>query len=113
MMKQGGNMAAGKPTTTTNKNCVKKEDLAKLNPRGNTDQSCKINVINSSRTKQEIKMDCDSNGSKQTGTMTIEALSSESMKFNLQVAGNQNGQPMNMTINGAGKWLSSTCTDSK
>jgi hypothetical protein len=109
MMKQGAN--PGAPRTTTNKNCVKKEDLAKLNPRD--DKTCKMTLVGSSRNKQEIKMDCDSNGSKQTGTMVIEALSSESTKFNIQAAANQNGQPMNMTINGTGKWLSATCTDSK
>jgi hypothetical protein len=109
MMKQGAN--PGAPRTTTNKNCVKKEDLAKLNPRD--DKTCKMTLVSSSRSKQEIKMDCDSNGGKQTGTMVIEALNSESMKFDIQVAANQNGQPMNMAINGTGKFLSATCTDSK
>jgi hypothetical protein len=112
MMKQAGGVASGQPTTTTTKNCVKKEDLAKINPRGE-DQSCKMTAVNSSRNKQEVKMDCDSNGIKSTGTMTVEALSSDSMKFNLQMAANQNGQTMNMTINGTGKWLGATCTENK
>jgi hypothetical protein len=111
MMKQASGMASGQPTTTTTKSCVKKEDLAKLNPSGNRDQSCKMTVTNSSRSKQEIHMDCESNGNKQTGTMVIEAQSSESMKFNLQVAATNNGQPMNMTINGTSKWLGATCTE--
>lgn len=109
MMKQGAN--PGAPRTSTSKNCVKKEDLAKLNPRD--DKSCKMTLISSSRNKQEIKTDCDSKGGKQTGTMVIEALSTDSTKFNLQIAANQNGQSMNMTINGTGKFLSATCTDTK
>jgi Protein of unknown function (DUF3617) len=113
MLKQAGDMSSGKPTTTTNKNCVKKEDLAKLNPSGNTDQSCKMTVLSSSRSKQEIKMDCDSSGNKTTSTMTIESSGSESTKFSLVSSGTQNGRPMNMTVNGTGKWLSATCTESK
>jgi hypothetical protein len=106
-MKQGANPGP----TTTGKNCVKKEDLAKLNPRN--DKTCKMTLVSSSRTKQEIKMDCDSNGNKQTGTMVIEAVNTESIKFNIKVAAMNNGQPMNMTINGSSKWLGATCTDSK
>ncbi len=108
---RAGNMAAGKPTTTTSQNCVKKEDLAKLNPSGNTDSSCKMTVLSSSRTKQEIKMDCDSNGNKSTSNMTIEAVNSDTTKFSLVSNGTQSGRPMSMTVNGTGKWLSATCSD--
>jgi Protein of unknown function (DUF3617) len=113
MMKQGANMAAGKPTTTTSKNCVKKEDLVKLNPMANDDKSCKMTVVNSSRSKLEAKMDCDSSGNKSNSTMTIEASSSESSKFSIVSTGTNNGRPMNMTVNGTGKWLSATCTETK
>src|ERR1700691_1334504 len=71
--------AGGGPSTTTSKNCVKKEDLTKL-PL-NTDQTCKTTVTTSSSNKQEIHMDCDRNGNKQTATMVIERVSSESLKF--------------------------------
>lgn len=112
-LKQAGNLASGKPTTTTNKNCVKKEDLVRLNPLGNADKSCKMTVINSSRSKLEAKMDCDSPGNKSTSTLTIEASSPESSKFSVVSTGTANGRPMNMTVNGTSKWLSATCTDTK
>jgi len=35
------------------------------------------------------------------------------MKFTVVSNGTSNGQPMNMTINGTGKWLTAACTDSK
>lgn len=113
MLKQSGNMAAGKPTTTTNKNCVKKEDLTKMNPMGNQDKSCKMTVVNSSRGKFEAKVDCDSPENKSTSTVSIEAVSSESSKFSIVSSGTANGQPVHMTVNGTGKWLGATCTDSK
>jgi hypothetical protein len=110
-MKRASDVTSGKPTTS--KSCVKKEDLAKLNPGGNVDKSCKMTVLSSSHSKQEIKMDCNSPDNKSTSTVTIEALSSESSKFSLVSSGTANGQPMNMTMNGTGKWLSATCTETK
>jgi len=113
-MKQAGAMMSGKPTTTTSQSCIKKDDLAKMMPNSGRDQSsCKTTLVSSSRNKQELKMDCDSNGGKQTGTVIVEAVSPESTKFSLQITAVQNGQPMNMTVNGTSKWLSSTCTESK
>jgi hypothetical protein len=103
--------AGGGPRTTTSKSCVKKEDLAKL-PLNN-DQSCKTTLVSSSSNKQEIRMDCDRNGNKQTGTMTIEALNSESIKFTIHAAADTNGKSMNMNITGTSKWLGPTCSDSK
>jgi hypothetical protein len=112
-LKQAGAMASGKPMTTTSKNCIRKEDLAKMTPKGTREQSCKTTVISSSHNKQEIKMDCESNGGKQTGTVVVEALSPESTKFSFQMSSNQSGQAMNMTVNGTSKWLGATCTDAK
>jgi hypothetical protein len=111
-LKQAGNMAAGKPTTTTNKSCVKKEDLTNFNPNPMA-KSCKTTVSNSSGSKFEAKVDCDTPDNKTTSTIVAEALSPESMKFKVESSGTANGRPMNMTVNGTGKWLSATCTDSK
>jgi hypothetical protein len=111
-LKQAGNMAAGKPMTNTSKNCVKKEDLTNFNP-GGMSKSCKVNVSNSSHSKFEAKVMCDSPDMKTNGTIVAEALTPESMKFTVVSNGTSNGQPMNMTINGTGKWLTAACTDSK
>jgi hypothetical protein len=112
-LKRAGAMTSGRPATTTSKSCIRKEDLAKMIPNGNKDQSCKITLVSSSRAKQEMKMDCESNGGKQTGTVVVEALSPESTRFNFQMAADQDGHAMNMTVNGTSKWLGATCTDTK
>lgn len=111
-LKQAGNMAAGKPMTTTNKNCVKKEDLTHFNPTGMS-KTCKLTVTSSSASKFEAKSICDSPDNKTTATIVAEALSPDSMKFSVVSSGTANGQPMNMTVNGTGKWLSASCTDTK
>jgi Protein of unknown function (DUF3617) len=99
--------------TSTNKNCVRKEDLAKLNPLANDDKSCKMTVVNSSGSKLEAKMECESPGNKSTSTVTIEASGQESSKFSVVSTGVAEGHPMNMTVNGTGKWLGATCTEAK
>jgi hypothetical protein len=111
-MKQAGNMASGKPMTTTNRNCVKKEDLTNFNP-GSMSKSCKLTVASSSGSRFEAKAVCDTPDMKTTGTIVAEALSSDSMKFTVTSTGTTNGQPMNMTVNGTGKWLGAACTDAK
>jgi hypothetical protein len=112
-LKQAGNIASGRPMTSTNKNCVRKEDLVRLNPMRNTDKSCKMTVINSSPSTFEAKMVCDSPQNKTTSSITVEASSPESSKFKVVSTGTADGRPMNMTVNGTGKWLSETCTDTK
>src|SRR5580700_3703803 len=72
-LKQAGNMAAGKPSTTTNKSCVKKEDLTNFNPTGMA-KSCRMTVSNSSPSKFEAKVDCDTPDNKSTSTIVAEAL---------------------------------------
>lgn len=111
-LKQAGNMAAGKPMTTTNKNCVKQEDLTHFNPTSMA-KSCKLTVTSSSASRFEAKSICDLPDNRTTGTIVAEALSPESMKFSVVSTGMANGQPMNMTLNGTGKWLSASCTEAK
>ena len=104
-------LIAGEPHTSTSKSCVKKEDLAKL--QLNKDPACKTTLVSSSGSKQEIHLECDRNGGKQTGSITIEALNSETIKFNIQASGDSNGKNMSMTVNGTSKWLGPGCEESK
>lgn len=99
------------PRTSVSKNCVKKEDLTKLPV--NNDQSCKTTLVSSSPSKQEIKMECDRNGSKQSGSINIEALNSETIKFSIKAAGDSNGKTMNFDVTGTSRWIGPTCSDSK
>jgi hypothetical protein len=104
-------MMAGGAHTSTSKSCVKKEDLTKM--QLNKDQACKTTLVSSSGSKQEIRLECDRNGGKQTGSITIEALNSETIKFNIQASGDNNGKTMGMTVNGTSKWLGPVCEDTK
>lgn len=109
-MKRASGMLSGKPTV--NRSCVRKEDLANFNPT-NMPKSCKMTVTSSSRTRFEAKIDCDTPDNKSTATLVAEAATPESMKFHVVSSGTAQGHPMNMTLNGTGRWLSSTCSDAK
>ena len=109
-MKNAGNMTAGKPMVS--RHCVKKEDLANFNPN-RMSKSCKTTVISSSGSRFEAKFECNDQDNKTTSTVVAEALGEESMKFNLVSSGTADGHPMNMTVNGTGKWLSAACSDTK
>lgn len=109
-MKNAGNLAGGKPTVS--KHCVKKEDLTNFNPSGMA-RSCKTTVIGSSGSKFEAKVECNDPDNKTTSTIVAEALGAESMKFSMVTSGTDDGHPMNMTINGTGKWIGAACSDTK
>jgi len=98
------------PRTTVTKHCVKKEDLDK--PFGNQNKSCKQTVVNSSATKQEVHMECDMGGGKQTGTLTFEAVDSSTVKGSMQMAASNAGRTMNINSTFSAKWLGSACTES-
>lgn len=104
-MKQAG----GAPRTTTTKHCVKKEDLTKM-PLADR-QNCKTTVLSSSATKQELRMECDIQGTKTTANATFEATGPDSVKFNVQAASGEKGSTFNMNVNGTSKWLGPTCTE--
>jgi Protein of unknown function (DUF3617) len=104
--------SAGPPATS--RNCVKKEDVARLDPTldpASSAKSCKMVVIGSSPTKFEAKTDCRDSGSKSTSRFVIEALSSESIKFSLLGKGTASGHPVWMNLSGTGKWLGAACTN--
>jgi hypothetical protein len=110
MIKNAGNLGAGKPMV--NKHCAKKEDLANFNPTS-VSKTCTTTITSSSGSRFEAKAECNDPDNKTTSTIVAEALSAESMKFSVVSNGTANGHPMNMTLNGTGKWLGSACADTK
>jgi len=84
-------------------NCVKKEDLDKA-LKFSEDNACTRTLVSSSRSKQEIRIECNRNGSKQTGTLRIEAVSSESIKGAFEMT-STGAHPMNFSTTFTSKWI--------
>ena len=96
--------------TTVRKSCVRKDQLDKPFADGTDQKSCTRTVVTSTRSKQEIRMDCDALGGKQTGTLRLEATDSSNVKGTLQMTASAGARSMNMNYNFSAKWLGPACT---
>ena len=103
----------GQGATNTHKSCLKKEDLDK--PFGTDEQrkSCKQTFVTSSASHQEIHMECELGGGKQSGTLKLEAVDSSNVKGSMQMVASNGGRTMTVNTSFSSKWLGPVCTESK
>jgi Protein of unknown function (DUF3617) len=99
------------PKTTVTKSCLKKGDLDKPFDFANNQKTCKPTIITSSRTKQEIRVACNEGGGKQSGTVRIEALSSENVKGTTQMTMSAGDRTMTVNSTFSAKWLGPVCKE--
>ena len=98
----------GKPTTT--KYCVKQEDIDKAMKFGSDNQDCTRTIITSTSTTQEIKIECNRDGNKSTGTVRVDAPNRENVKGTIQMnTTSSGGRSMNMNGSFVSKWLGAAC----
>ncbi len=82
MQARGGGSKA-----TVSKNCLTKDKLDKpFNLGDENTKSCARSLVTSSGSKQEIRIDCDREGMKSTGTVKVEAVDSENVKGSMQMS---------------------------
>lgn len=100
------------PRTETKQSCMTKEDVTKFGQ--NQDKSCKMTIVTSTGSKQEIQFDCDSAQSKSSGTMKIEAVDSTHVNSVIVIKMNSsNGRNMDMKVTNSAKWLGTDCGNVK
>jgi len=97
----------------TYKSCLKKEDLEKPFSNDETRKSCKQTIVTSSPTHQEIHMECEIGGGKQSGTFKVDAVDSGNVKGTMQMVASNGGRSMNVNSTFSAKWLGPVCTESK
>jgi hypothetical protein len=100
--------AAAPPKTHKSQTCVTAEDLAKGAFDAEPDANCKNTLVSQNATHQEVKFECMEDGEARTGDMTVDALSNESMKGNIEIV-TGNGK---VTTQLSGKWLGAKCPES-
>jgi Protein of unknown function (DUF3617) len=99
--------------TSTRQSCITKQDLTKAFDTGEDAKSCKQTIMTSTSTRQEVKLECDTQGNKIVRTVKVEAVDSSHLKgLVLSTVGN-NGRNMEMKGNLSAKFLSSSCGDVK
>lgn len=103
--------ANNRSNTTTHKNCVTKEQIAKAEGMGENRPECTHKVVSSSSRRLEMHMVCSGEGMKGEGTMEIVAVDSENTtgKVHVTVTGDGNSQPMNIDSSFTSKWLGASC----
>lgn len=101
------------PKTTVSKTCLKKEDLDKAMSFGADDKSCTRTIVTSSSSKQDIRVECNRDNAKSTGTIHIEAAGSDSVKGSVQMAVATGRGTMNINSTFASKYLGPICSESK
>lgn len=106
-------MKARNGKTSVYKSCLTKDQLDKGFDVGNqATKACSHTLVTSSSHKQEIKVECNQDQVKAKGTITIEAIDSETVKGNvMMVATNSDGRTMNVTNTFTSKWIGPACSE--
>jgi hypothetical protein len=99
--------AAGPPKAHKSQTCVTAEDLAKGAFDAEPEANCKNTLVSQSATHQEVKFECQEDGETRTGHMTVDVLSSETMKGNIEIV-TENGK-VSTQLNG--KWIGAKCAE--
>lgn len=95
------------PLKTVRNHCVTKEDLQKLLTFGDDRGSCRKTIVSASSSKQEFRIECTNSGIKVAGTVRIEAIDPEHLKFTSQIL---SGDTMKIATTGTAKWIGAECT---
>jgi Protein of unknown function (DUF3617) len=107
-------MQARNGKSTVHKSCLTKDQLDKpFNTGDEATKACSPTLITSSGNKQEIRIDCNREGFKATGTVKVEALDSEDVKGSMTMIATNGDHSMNMNNSFVSKWIGPACTEPK
>jgi hypothetical protein len=102
--------SAQKNKTNTYKNCVTKEQLEQGPKFGEEHKECTQTILSSTSSKAELRIACEKEDTKGTGTIQIEALSPESVKGSWQMSVTGGGHTLNKNNSFTAKWIGPVCS---
>jgi Protein of unknown function (DUF3617) len=98
--------------TSVNRSCLTKDKLDKpFNLGDENTKACTRTLVTSTGSRQEIRLDCDRQGLKSTGTVKVEAVDHENVKGSLQMSVTNAGRTMNMNYTFVSKWIGPACAE--
>lgn len=98
--------------TTVSKSCLTKDKLDKPFYTGDEkNKSCSSTLVTSSGSKQEIRLECNRENMKSSGTIKVEAVDSSTVKGSMQMAVTNGEHTMNMNYMFAAKWIGPVCLE--
>jgi Protein of unknown function (DUF3617) len=89
--------------------CVKKEDLDGLFKLGDIAESCTRTYLSSSSSKREMRLQCQQNGMKQTGSVRVEVVNPENVKGSMQMTVTAGTQTMTANSSFSSRWIGPAC----
>jgi hypothetical protein len=105
-------MQARNGKSTVTKSCLTKDQLDKpFNAGDDSAKACTHNLISSSGSKQEIRIECNREGIKANGTVKVEAVDSETVKGSIVMTASNNEHTMNMNNTFTSKWIGPACAE--
>ncbi|MGC4028509.1 MAG: DUF3617 family protein [Steroidobacteraceae bacterium] len=87
------------------KSCIKAEDLARGAFNADPDSKCRNTVVKQTANHQEMTFVCQQDGETRTGRMTLDALSNERIRSNVEIETPKGKVKTTMD----GKWLGKSC----
>jgi len=108
--------AAGQARSNVTSSCVTKEDIAKGFQPAEMRDTCKYTVTTSTSSQIRMDMACETDKSKITGAVQIDAMDSEHVKGSVQTQmqfgpAQAKGQAVNNTMTFTSKWVGPVCTE--
>lgn len=98
--------------TNTDRECLTREKLEKGLDFGipkSVSLECTQTIVTSTSSKAEIRITCEANGMKVSGTINFEALNPESVRGSTHMTTTRGGRATNMDMNFTSKWLGEAC----
>ena len=105
--------AGGGPMNTTTKVCITKEQLSNPAAFSRPDKSCAYKMVSSTSSKQQVHVECDREGVKTTGDLTVERVDAQHIKGNMAMKSGTAEHPVNMNMSFENSWISADCGDVK
>ena len=99
------------PRITVKKSCLDEKELQQplMLTFGGESQGCQQTVVNASRTRQEIRVDCGKGAPHGGGTVRIEAADPENVKVSSSWSATDGARTMTMSSTATLKWLAEVC----
>jgi len=103
--------AAEGPRTTIKKSCLSEKERARpfLPMFGGERQGCKQTVVNSSATRQEIRVECGKDSAQGGGKVLIEVLDSKNLVVSSEWSATDGERSLKVNSTAKLKWLSPLC----
>lgn len=103
--------SAARTRTSTDKQCITREDLEK--PLGEKDTQCVWTILESTSSKAKGNLSCQAQGMNLAGTGEFDALDQEHLKGSMHTSATGGGKNMTVDATFTSKWLGSNCGDLK